>query len=268
MRNTTYSLEEAINAKRAGSIFRGRVIRYDEHRGYGFIMKGKREVFFSHENTVSRTNAEKLRTGSIVSFILESDKNGHVYADRVTVISHVNTPKYFELPNGKAIRTDQIIKYGLSNAYYMLLEKNNLSEADMRSHGYSKDDFQYIYIRTKREPEYKIFRTGSPVKGDGQVPDLDTYLKVLDKAFLDIEKKLEKTETVRHQAKVIVKRIFVIDDIPYETGETISVLRIKDKNVKGKVISLEQVKIKEVNQKGIVTVINGEEMLITAGQVI
>ena len=193
MRGNTYSVEQANNIHHANQTVTGRIMRYDADRGYGFIYKSHRgigrEIFFHKKDFVSRTNGEKARVGSRVTFTMDV-YNDKACARNVEVVGHIydGHPKTLLLPDGQTkVRYKSILKYGRANCYYRLLHANKkITEAAMKEHGYVKEDFDYIYIRTINT-EYKIFQTNSPIKGDGRVENLDDYLHYLNKELLMIE---------------------------------------------------------------------------------
>ena len=193
MRGDTYSAEHAENTIKANNTLTGRILRYDSDRGYGFIYKRSKgvgkEIYFRKSDFVSNTNGTKARVGSKVTFTLDV-YNGRVHARDVKVVGHIydGHTRRLILPNGtSAINYKSVMKFGRSNCYNRILrDDNGITEDMIKKNGYSKEDFDYVFIRTVNS-EYKVFKTGCPIKGDGQVDDLDEYLKYLTKEFVMID---------------------------------------------------------------------------------
>lgn len=192
MRKNNYSTEEAKIIMQEQPVQKGRVRSYDAKRGYGWIyqknQENGKEVYFRRDDLIDDSSSKRIRVGTRVRFRLDLYQN-KVCARDIELTGHIwdGWEKYLELPNGIRVRYKDIVKYGKSNLYGKIIHTDiRFTPQNLAEHGYAKEDFEYVYIRTS-QTEYKLFTENSPIKGDGYIENVETYLLFLNQEIAGMD---------------------------------------------------------------------------------
>lgn len=93
-----------------GKISYGRIMSWDNSRGYGFIRtEGKTDIFLSSYN-INKKDAKKLVVGALVSFLPDM-YNGKYVATEVSVVEQYPEGDKFVLPNGTEIDVKHVTTF-------------------------------------------------------------------------------------------------------------------------------------------------------------
>lgn len=157
----------------------------------GFTKKNQgngKEVYFRKADLKDESLSKKIRVGTKVIFTLDifQDK---VCAKNIELTGHIGDgcEKYLHLPNGIQVRYKDIVKYGKSNLYGKIIYTDaRFTPQNLAAHGYAKEDFEYVYIRTNRT-EYKLFTESSPIKGDGYIENVEAYLQFMNQEVVGMD---------------------------------------------------------------------------------
>ena len=99
------------------------------------------------------------------------------------MISKSFDQKDFEKYSGQTMY-GRIKEYSHSRGYgFIFTEEGKDIFVSSLQHGYSLMDLDYVFFRTKKGLEYRFFREGSPVKGDGSIPDLKAFYRELEERY-------------------------------------------------------------------------------------
>lgn len=167
-----------------GKVMLGRIRAYSTQQGYGYILTEEGNDLFVSSRALGKTE-KKIAVGSIVKFKV-GEYNGKPVATEIEVLKkYKNDVSMLDLPDGVRVAIKSIIKFGKTNAF-SVVKKNGITEEDLKEHGYSIKDLDYIYIETGKH-SYSIFDTKSPVKGDGRT-NIKEFYKNLKNDLLKLDK--------------------------------------------------------------------------------
>lgn len=174
-----YSDEEYNKLK--GKTIYGKVSTYCNENGYGYIRtEDMKEVFFSSFEVKTKREQKLMFFGSTVKFKL-GYYNGRICAVDIELVRTSKKDTLIFSEDAQIIIARHVMKYGCDNFYEDLL--NAFSAEEIAEHGYSPEDFEYIYFKTHAE-EIRFYSIGCPIQGQGHV-NLDSALKKIDK-FLEV----------------------------------------------------------------------------------
>lgn len=179
-----FTTEEAEELNKEG-LLEGLVVRFNRYVSTALILY---KLYRKYPRVVLALNIEdgikkRIRAGDIVRFRLEKEYN-RIRAVGICIAGHVNTrSRGIDLPNGNWLDNKKILRYGYGNAMHVAWRNSGLTNEEF-SNELSKrnivaSDLKYVYI-SSRTGEYKVFREGTPIHGDGQVPSLENFVKELD----------------------------------------------------------------------------------------
>ena len=144
------------------------------------------EIYSSRKGNVIRVQFDiaacisdfnRLRVGSIVFYDIKKNNK----ATNVLLVSHIHVKDKYKLPlpNGKRIKSTNILEYGIKNELNAVIKTMGKSREELEEMGYPKEVFDYVYIRMP-DTTYKIYAKETPIIGDGQVDNLNEYIDYLD----------------------------------------------------------------------------------------
>ncbi len=159
----------------------GRIVDNNHMKGFGFLVSDDgEELFFSSYSENVRYRHSPFRVGSIVSFEIGSH-NGRRVAVNVKLIERYPEGKEILLPNGESVRLKRLRKFGISYGKHNM-DSLGLSEDELREHGYSLKDLDYLYFNTT-QGEYRFFNKDSKLVGDGNYDIYTIYNDLKDKYY-------------------------------------------------------------------------------------
>ncbi len=171
----------------------GRVVDNIHMRGYGFIIspEGEELFFSSYEINGQPRRHSPFRVGSIVTYI-PTLHDGKKVATNVKLVERYPEGKDLLLPNGEILRLKRLRKFGISYGKHNI-ETLNLSEDELKEHGYSLRDLDYLYFNTS-QGEYRFFNQDSKLVGDGNYDIYTIYNNLRERYYTFNDKSLEVLE--------------------------------------------------------------------------
>ncbi len=163
-----------------GRTMYGRIRDYSYAKGYGFIYTETGKDLFVSSYDLEKIE-KKLVVGTTLKFIPAFRKDRYIAAD-ITIVANDTIKEIIYLPNDNILPIKDLQKFDyLSGKSF--LRTVNISEQELEHHGYDIKSLDYIYFRTKYDSEYHILQEGSPIKGDGHVPNLRAFYNELCDRF-------------------------------------------------------------------------------------
>ena len=171
-------------AKYDGWYLYGRIRMYDMEKGYGFIYtEDGKDIYMSSYALSSHKQEQYCILGTIVKFRVE--QRGERYcAIEVEIMKPTPLNERLLLPNGEQLLVRRISHYGIIGGE-KVCDTIGMTREFVLENDCALWELGYVYITlTHSHGEYRFFRTGSRVKGDGHVDDLEAFIHELDKKFL------------------------------------------------------------------------------------
>jgi cold shock CspA family protein len=173
-----------------GQTMQGKIISYDQTRGYGFIVTETGDEIMLSSWQLDKKVEKKLVLGSLIKFEVGIYNNRTVATNIELIEKYPNDVMKIDLPNQDYwLYIKTIHKFGRGNALNKinsnLGKDKRVTEDDMHEHGYSIRDLDYVFIETSTKT-YLLFGETSPVKGDGKT-DIEKYYKYLSETILGKE---------------------------------------------------------------------------------
>lgn len=160
----------------------GRVVMYSNQNGFGYIRTEKDGDIFLSSYALGKQE-DRVRVGSKIEFTVSKSGNRLTASDVILVEQYKDKVDKITLPNGKSLLIKHIVSFGKDNGIHELNSKG-ITKEQLIEHGYSKKDFNYIFIQTKHD-NFRFFENGAPVVCDGQT-DLQEFYTYLLERFVNI----------------------------------------------------------------------------------
>lgn len=174
------SFDEKDFEKYTGQTMYGRIKEYSHSRGYGFIFTEEGKDLFVSSYELGKLE-DKISVGTTVRFTPKQWKERYVASD-ITIVENVGYNEVIKCPNGIKIKPRNLEKIGYIPGGFSI-KKMDITAEELLQHGYSLKDLDYVFFRTQKGLEYRFFREGSPVKGDGSIPDLKAFYRELEERY-------------------------------------------------------------------------------------
>lgn len=160
----------------------GRVVMYSNKNGFGYIRTEKDGDIFLSSYALGKIE-DRVRVGSKLEFTVDKPKNKLSATNVVLIEQYKDNIDKIVLPDGRNILIKHIISFGKDNGVSELSSRG-ITKEQIKEHGYSKKDFNYVFIQTKND-NFRFFETGAPVVCDGQT-DLKEFYAYLIERFVAI----------------------------------------------------------------------------------
>lgn len=185
-----FTEEELQGMLAEGTRLTGTVLWYDWRKSTGWLFrqnKGTLHNFRITREGMSNTLNSRLTLGDKVEFTPFLDEFEKISAKDVVRVGSVEKPKRgITIHDDFCVYPNEIIRYGKSNSMNRIIRQSEgrITKRTVYTNSYTQKDFDYVYILTKNRGEFEIYRSGSPMKGDGQVEDLNVFMRMLDQRLL------------------------------------------------------------------------------------
>ena len=208
IRNTSYTHEELEKIMNNNTKLHGIVARCDHASNLVIVICRKYGITKSIHfpmTTLTWSQRKKLRVGMKIAFYL-TEKDGRYIPCQCELTENkaLSTKPVLILDTGERILPRYILKYGYGNAMNMIMKKTGVTAKEIREHGYTRSDFNYIYIHTNQH-DYKIFQNSSPVKGDAKIENLEEFYNHLNQTMLNCND--ERDSKIQEQRKEQLQNI-------------------------------------------------------------
>lgn len=161
----------------------GRIKENRRKDGYGFIYsEDGNDIFYSSYNFKTKRSEKNACVGATVKYKLTTHEE-RLCATEIEVIEKYPEGNIITLPNGKVLNLHCIRKFGLvsgKNALNII----GVTEEEAKSHGHELSEFDFLFFSTEYD-EFRFFRTGSCVQGDGQC-DINAAYSEYQKRLLSL----------------------------------------------------------------------------------
>lgn len=159
----------------------GKVLAYNRGSGYGYIFTKDGDLFLSSYSL--KGIEDKIHVGTLLGFLVGEHK-GNPCAVDIRVIEEFRNRKIL-LQNGEEIETDQVLKFGIANAWKAKYKNEKLLEYARENH-FTEEDLLYFYLDT-RKTTYWFFTKWVPYESNGLVQDVKDYYEYIRKDVFGID---------------------------------------------------------------------------------
>lgn len=142
------------------------------------FFRNTEKIFFLILCFIRKENQSHIFLGTIVKFLIQKREQGF-YAENIEIIDYSGKKDNLVLPNGEAVSIRRISEYGIVSGS-KACKINGIDQNDIIAHDIAMWKLGYVFISLIRgDGQYRIFKTSSHIKDNGQVDDLEKYIQQL-----------------------------------------------------------------------------------------